>query len=77
MMRSYVLALLLPLLASCSWIDKYSVKFDHMLNSSAAFPASWQGMPLGDGDTVALTYMDGEELAMLIGKEITEYATIF
>jgi len=52
-----------------SWIDKYSISYDHMINSSAAFPPSWQGMPLGDGSGVAaMTYMDGPQLGLLIGK---------
>ena len=51
-------------------MEQYGTSFDSLLNTTQAFPASWQGMPLGDGDSVSLSYIEaqGGDLGFLIGK---------
>ena len=60
----------LPALAlSSTWVDDYNVSFHSPANATAAEPASWAGMPIGDGDTVSLTSVDSNgQISFLIGK---------
>ena len=45
--------------ASSLWVDRYAVSFTSPANATDAEPASWSGMPLGDGDLVSLTSVAG------------------
>ena len=59
------------------WVSRYDTTFTAPANASApldsegwsTMPASWSGMPLGDGDTVSLTSVDSRgQLGFLLGK---------
>eukprot|EP00663_Eupelagonemidae_sp_cell21sb_P005623 gene5623-6249_t len=51
------------------WVDRYSTTWTTAHAATTAEPASWAGMPLGDGDgVVSLTSIDTTgQIALLLG----------